>query len=246
MDVGFKTDKGIRRANNEDAFFVLNKDKVFIVADGVGGSNSGEIASRTAVNEVVGYIEKNELDDLHSDDEIKDYFFDCLKYANYKVLDLSQRYDANKGMATTMVLAYIRKDELYVLNVGDSRAYLFRDNDYYQITEDHTFVNTLLKAGMISPEKAKSHEDKHMITRAIGAEHTVEVDFFKTGLQSGDVILLCTDGMYDEVDESEMVRIIDESSSMSDACSELVELANSHGGHDNITVICIKIMEEDF
>ena len=173
MEVGFKTDKGLRRSNNEDACFVMKRDKVFIVADGVGGNNSGEIASRTCVNEIAKYVENGPLTGSENADEVRAYFEDCLRDVNFKVLEMSQRFEWNKGMATTVVVAYIQKDTLYIMNVGDSRGYILRNGELTQITEDHTYVNTLLKAGLISEDEAEHHENKNMITRAVGADYTI-------------------------------------------------------------------------
>lgn len=141
MEVGFTTDKGLRRSNNEDACFVLKKDKVFIVADGVGGNNSGEIASRTCVDEIAKYVETHDLTEVHGDDAIESYFAQCIKDVNFKILELSQRHEENWGMATTVVVAYLRGNQLYIFNVGDSRAYILHQGVLMQITEDHTYVN---------------------------------------------------------------------------------------------------------
>lgn len=245
MEVGFKTDKGLRRSNNEDACFVMKNDRIFIVADGVGGNNSGEIASRTAVNEIAKYIETNPLDQLHSANEIKAYFESCMKDVNFRILELSQRFEKNKGMATTVVIAYIVKDTLYIVNVGDSRGYVFREGALTQVTDDHTYVNTLLKAGLISEEEAETHENKNMITRAVGAEHTIDADFFAYNIKAGDIILICTDGLYGEVSENDLIAELQKEESMSDICNELVALANQNGGNDNITMVVLKVTEED-
>ena len=244
MDVGFKTDKGRRRVNNEDAFFVLRNDGVFIVADGVGGNNSGEIASRTAVNEVAQIVEDRPPKDLKGG-ALKEYFNKAIRGANFRVFDMAQRYVENSGMATTMVIAYIDGRRLLVCNVGDSRAYVYSDGILRQITEDHTYVNALVKAGVISKDQALEHEDKNMITKAVGAEQDVEPDFFEVGLKDGDCILLCTDGLYGELKAEEIAAIFAKGESMTDTCSELVDAANDGGGSDNITVICIRITEDE-
>ena len=244
MEVGFKTDKGQRRSNNEDACFVMRKEKIFIVADGVGGNNSGEIASRLAVDEIVQYVETHPLQEIQSE-QVQRYFEDCLKNANFKVLELSQRIEANKGMATTVVCAYVRGDTIYIVNVGDSRAYVFRDGILLQITEDHTYVNTLLKAGLITPDEAVNHENKNMITRAVGAGYTIDADFFAVPIQADDVILICTDGLYGEVEEAQLTSVLKEEKSMTDICNELVGMANENGGSDNITMVVLKVTEED-
>lgn len=244
MDVGFKTDKGKRRVNNEDAFFVLRNDGVFIVADGVGGNNSGEIASRTAVNEVAQFVEDHPPKGLRGL-ELRDYFYKAIRGANYRVFDMAQRYVENSGMATTMVVAYIDGTKLFVCNVGDSRAYVYGGGVLRQISEDHTYVNALVKAGVISKDEALTHEDKNMITKAVGAEQDVEPDFFELELMKGDCVLLCTDGLYGEVDAEDMAAIFAEGESMTDTCAALVDAANDGGGSDNITVICIRITEDE-
>ena len=245
MEVGFKTDRGLRRSNNEDACFVMKRDKVFIVAYGVGGNNSGEIASRTAVNEIAGYIETHSLEELKTPEEIKAYFEDCMKAANFKVLEMSRRFEKNRGMATTVVAAYIVRDKLYIVNVGDSRAYILRRGVLTQITEDHTYVNTLLKAGLISEKEAKHHVNKNMITRAVGADYTIDADFFTVPIEKEDIILICTDGLYGEVGDSELIRELEKEKSMSEICNKLVEAANRNGGSDNITMVVLKVTEED-
>ena len=243
MDVGFRTDRGRVRANNEDAFFILKNDGVFIVADGVGGSKSGEIASRTAVNEVAGFVENNKMG--VGEEEIKEFFLEALDVANEKVYGLSEKFSENMGMASTLVLAYIDGKDLYVVNVGDSRAYIYNDKTLKQITEDHTYVNALVNAGVITEGEAKERKDKNMITRAIGAEPTVEPDIFKVKIKAGDKILLCTDGLYGEIDEVEMAKVFGLNLSMTETCLFFVDMANANGGHDNITAVCIAITEDD-
>lgn len=190
-------------------------------------------------------METHPLDRLSTAEEIESYFSDCLKDVNFKVLELSQRFEKNKGMATTVVAAYILGDQLYIINVGDSRAYVLRDQVLTQITEDHTYVNTLVKAGIISQEEAQHHENKNMITRAVGADYTIEADYFQVPIEAGDVILICTDGLYGEVDEKELISRLSEKESMTHICNELVEAANRNGGSDNITMVVLKVTEED-
>lgn len=245
MDVGLRTDKGVRRTANEDACFVMSDEGVFVVADGVGGENSGDLASSTAVRKVADYICRNPLDGQKSSKEIRDYFFRCIENVNFTVFDLSNKKEENKGMATTLVAAYATGNSLYIMNIGDSRAYICRGGKLTQITEDHTYVNTLVKKGLITEEEAKTHENRHVITKAVGAERNVEPDFFKVATKVGDIVLICTDGLYGEIEETEMTGIISGGLSMQEACDRLVDRANENGGHDNITVVCIKIMEED-
>ena len=245
MEVGFKTDRGLRRSNNEDACYVLKQDKVFIVADGVGGNNSGELASKTCVDEIAKFVECHDLHQFHTDDEIQAYFEKCIKDVNFKVLELSQRHEENWGMATTVVVAHLHKGQLYILNVGDSRAYILRDGVMTQITEDHTYVNSLVKAGLITAEEAEHHENRNMITRAVGADHRIEADFFVVTAALGDRLLICTDGLHGEVGLDEITEIMCKDETMTDICDELVKIANAKGGNDNITMVVVEVTEED-
>ncbi len=245
MEVGFKSDKGVKRSNNEDACFVLLPDKVYVVADGVGGGNAGEIASRTAVNEIAKYVIENPINKMNNKYAIVNYLQDCLDKTNEKIYDMANTYEENSGMATTIVIVYSADGKAYITNVGDSRVYLFRKNQLVQLTEDHTYVNTLLKAGVISKEEADLDDRKNVITKALGADATVEPDFFQVEIIKDDIFVICTDGLYDEVESSEIAQILQNETSMSDACSELINRANTNGGHDNITIICLKVTEED-
>ena len=245
MQVGFKSDKGLKRTNNEDACFVMLPDKVYVVADGVGGSNAGEIASRTAVTEIANYITRNPIQEATNKYAIVNYFQKCLDEANRKIFSLSHTYAENSGMATTAVIVYAIDKKAYITNVGDSRAYIYRHGNLLQLTEDHTYVNTLVKAGILSKEQAEVDERKNVITKALGAEPTVEPDFFQVEVQKDDIFIICTDGLYDEVEKGEMIEILNREQSMSDVCTEFINRANKNGGRDNITVICLKVTEED-
>lgn len=245
MDIGFKTDKGKMRSNNEDACYVMPNDKIFLVADGVGGSNSGEIASRTVVTGVVDFVNKNPISEMETEKDIKEYFDSCVKSVNTAVFESSQKYQQNYGMATTLVIVYIRNNKMYAVNVGDSRAYILRGKRITQITEDHTYVNSLLKAGILTEKEARCHENKNMITKAVGAEPSIEPDFFVTSIAEGDVVILCTDGLYGELSNEEMIMKVNQNNTMGETCAELVKLANLNGGNDNITVICLRVTEDD-
>lgn len=245
MEVGFKSDKGLRRANNEDACFVLLPDRVYVVCDGVGGGNSGEIASRTAVNEVANYVLEHPVDSLSGKYEIVNYLQDCLEKANRKIYNMACTYEENTGMATTSIVIHVSEGKAYISNIGDSRVYLYRGTQLVQLTEDHTYVNSLVKAGIISEEQALTDSRKNVITKALGAEATVEPDFFQVELEEGDLMVACTDGLYDELDDEEMKLVLSKKQTMSEMCAEFVLRANTNGGHDNITVVCLKVTEED-
>lgn len=241
IQVGFKSDRGLKRKNNEDSCFVIPEDKIYIVADGVGGSNSGEVASRSAVSFIADYIKKNPIKAVKGREEIKNYFVNCMEEANSLVFELSYENTENKGMATTLVLAYVNRKKAYVVNIGDSRAYLMRDNNLTQITEDHTYVNTLIKSGAITADAARSHGKRHIITKALGGDRTAEPDIFEVKLMKDDILLLCTDGLHGEVDDDNICQILSSGQQMSEICNTLITRANRLGGNDNITVVCVKI-----
>lgn len=242
MQVGFKSDRGRKRAKNEDAFYVMPENNVFIVADGVGGSNAGEIASRTAVNEFANCFRNKHFDEQISDDDIRDFILESMDRINAKIFLMSLKHMENTGMATTMVAAFLYNKKAYFVNIGDSRAYILRDGELFQISEDHTYVNSLIKQGLITPEEGRLREDNYKITRAVGAEKNVQPDFYILDLKDGDIILLCTDGLHGAVDRPAITDILkNDNNTIQERCELLIELANRAGGFDNITAICVQI-----
>jgi len=241
IQIGFKCNKGIVRKNNEDACFVIPSHDVYIVADGVGGNNSGEVASRTAVTEIAELVNDCELDTFKSPEEIFGFFAEVIDYTNNKIYQMGQEDESNKGMATTLVMAYINGFEGYISNVGDSRAYLLRDGDLRQLTVDHTYVNELISKGLITEEEAETHKQRNVITKALGAEKFVGPDFYRISLCKDDILMLCTDGLYGELKDEQITEILQSGINMNDACAKLVDEANKAGGRDNITVVCIKL-----
>ncbi|NLY71783.1 MAG: Stp1/IreP family PP2C-type Ser/Thr phosphatase [Clostridiales bacterium] len=240
QNVTCKTDKGKIRQNNEDSLLCIEEKNFYMVADGVGGHNSGELASKLAVDYVRDYITNNPI--ISDDDTyLMNYFLECLSEVNAIIYERASKNIEDQGMATTAALLYIRNNKAYVVNVGDSRAYLARDGELIQITEDHTYVNELLKRGSISAEEAKDHPKRNMITRALGSKESIEPDFYKFDIYKGDIILLCTDGLYNEIDVNEINSLITNSTDTSTIAHELIKRANEQGGNDNITVICVEI-----
>lgn len=245
MEVGFRTDKGKHRKNNEDACFVIPKENVYILCDGVGGNNSGEVASRNTVSGIAEYVSENPLENVRTFRTVKTYFDNCLQKVNYEILKESKSSVENRGMATTLVLTYFNGSKIYTMNVGDSRAYILRDGKLKQITEDHTYVNSLVKAGVITEEEAVDHENRNMITRAVGADYGVQPDFFSGTVKVGDIILMCSDGLYDEVPDDKLIELLTQEKGVNDIASDLVDEANKNGGADNITTIVLKVTEDD-
>ena len=244
MNIGYLTDRGRRRPTNEDAVKVLEQENFFMLADGVGGNRSGEVASQSALDAMEKFITHNPPQWLESRDEIFRYFRAAVNYVNHYIIKLSEARPQYTGMATTLVFAYIRDGELYVANVGDSRVYLINRGMIQQITEDHTYVNDLVKMGAITREEAQHHARKNVITRAIGANANNEPDCFSVPLERGDRILLCSDGLYDEVEDEAIFATVSRFDDMRICAEDLVALANENGGNDNISVICVELMED--
>ena len=240
MEFGFKSDTGKARKINQDACSVLPDEKLFLVADGVGGHNDGELASRTALADIAEHVKEHPLSADADDAAVKEYFDSLIRSVNTHVYEMARR-NIPGGMATTLVVLYLGREKAYAANVGDSRLYLIRDDSIRQITEDHTYVNNLIKEGIITKEQARTHPDKNMITRAIGAEAEVKPDFFDFEIQQDDILLLCTDGLYNEVRDQEICEALISADDMNSVCSSLVDQANERGGLDNITVVSVKI-----
>jgi protein phosphatase len=245
--VGFRTDVGRRRDGNEDALLVLPKYRLFAVADGVGGRSSGEIASRKTVNGIEAFLKSNPIDKpenmegKYRHNWFKSYFLRCFQKINNEILAMALCDPRKEGMATTAVVAYADGDTLYIINIGDSRAYIVRDGEISQLTEDHTYVNKLISTGMLTRSEARQHPQKNMITRALGAVGGAEPDFYYYDIQEGDRVLLCTDGLHGELTDEEIRDTILAERNLNTVCRNLVKEANDRGGHDNITVVCLEI-----
>lgn len=245
MKIGYITDKGMRRTKNEDAVKVMPDSRFFMLADGVGGNKAGEIASQAALDFLEDYVLNNPIENVEGSEAIFRYFEDAVNYVNESILQLSQTKPEYAGMATTLVFAYIDDKILYVANVGDSRVYFMHKDEIHQITEDHTYVNDLVKMGAISRNEAEHHYKKNVITRAIGANAYNNPDCYNIYVEPEDKILICSDGLYDELSEQEILTRMGESYDMGECAEELVRLANENGGNDNISVICINMVEDD-
>lgn len=246
MRSGGKTDIGLVRKVNEDSYLCerltgCDNSYLYIVADGMGGHNAGEVASSMAVQEVADYIRKN-VDVLKlGDKEILDLIRNAILYANDKVYKTSIIKSNCLGMGTTLSMVLVKDTGLYIGHVGDSRIYLIRDNEISRLTEDHSLVAELIKAGTIKPEEANNHPQKNVITRALGTEYTLEPDVNMFEMLCGDYILICTDGLSNAVMEEDMVHIIMNASDLDEACELLVNKAKDNGGFDNITAVIIQM-----
>lgn len=233
--IGVKSDVGNIRDLNEDFYMYYEgkEFKLYVVADGMGGHNSGEIASKIACEEVINFIKSN----FYEFDNIGALLKAAFKSANFEVLNLSLKDESTRGMGTTLVSALIYKDHIYIANVGDSSCYVKRGLDTIKITKDHSLVQELIDSGSISKEESKNHPKKNVITRAVGTSTKLEVDVFKLDYNKKDVFMLCTDGLSNEINIQENMNNILDNSNLQLVCDELVKLSKINGGRDNITVM---------
>lgn len=239
MKIFSQTDVGKVRSSNQDAFFAgeLENGAAFgIVCDGMGGANAGNIASETAVKVISDYILRSYRIGMNEFD-IEKMLKNAMDNANLEIYELSSSKEEYTGMGTTAVVALIQNGKAIIANVGDSRIYLI-DEDISQLTRDHSVVQSLIESGKISPEDAKVHPRKNVITRALGTENSIIADTSAVDLNEGSVLLLCTDGLSSYVDKPDILKTFKEKSPEK-VPKELIKLANSAGGGDNITVVTL-------
>ena len=230
-----KTDIGMVREVNQDYVFVTetpigNLPNLLVVADGMGGHRAGEYASRLAVE-----VLKQELEGS-TEESPEAVMRNAITRANERVLEAARQDAKLSGMGTTLVVATVIERTLYFANVGDSRLYLLSD-DIKQLSKDHSLVQEMVRLGGINQEEAKSHPDKNIITRAIGAKDELDIDFYEYRLKKNDMILMCTDGLSNMVEDEEMLHIVKCSRDGVEAVEQLIERAKDNGGNDNIGVI---------
>ena len=239
MRIYSATDVGQKRKMNQDYVFVSqepvgNLPNLFAVADGMGGHNAGDYASAHAVQTLVSQIQADA--DFNPIKVIRH----AIEAANTESIDQAQRDEGLRGMGTTMVVATIVGNYAYVANVGDSRLYVVQ-GQIRQVTRDHSLVQEMVRLGEINAEEARNHPDKNIITRALGAEKTVDVDFFDLKLEPGNTILMCSDGLSNMVEDRKMEEIItNPDKDITWKGDTLIREANQNGGKDNIAVILIE------
>jgi PPM family protein phosphatase len=226
------TDPGRRRRRNEDSFVV--QPPLFAVADGMGGAQAGEVASKLAA----AALQDTDPGAVRGSEDI----VELIQEANRRVHARSNEDPSTSGMGTTMTVALVEDGHVMIGHVGDSRAYRVRDGKLEQLTEDHSLVNELLKSGKLSPEEAEVHPQRSVITRAVGTDPDVDVETYPVETREGDLFLLCSDGLTDMVAESEILEILERNRDDLDrAARALIQAANRGGGEDNITVVAFEI-----
>ncbi len=236
------TSIGLVRKNNQDAFFRSDTsvgilDNLYIVADGVGGQRAGEVASAHAIDYYVDVIKTDK------ETEIQALMATALKLANARVLEESKTDESLNGMCTTLVGCSISDGYLHVVNVGDSRLYVYKDK-LEQFTLDHSLVEELFRAGIIDEKEMKDHPDRNMITRAVGSEGNLKVDYFKTEIKDIKYVLLCSDGLTKMMDDERIAEYFCDITDLDATAQAMVDEANARGGKDNTTVVIVDLSGE--
>ncbi len=233
------SDKGMCRKNNEDHCDAKNVGNftLLVLADGMGGANSGEVASEKAVSEVFRYLNEDFLRNLNAPD-IPKALAQVVDKANSVLFNLAQSDPALKGMGTTLEICLISENSAYIAHIGDSRVYkITPGGEITRLTKDHSLVEYMIEAGTITPEEAFNHPQRNVITKALGTAPEAEPDIFIRSLEEDDIILLCSDGLSNMLPEKEIADVVLEGTPLSERTEKLIQLANEAGGNDNITVV---------
>jgi protein phosphatase len=245
------TDPGLARENNEDAFYVSESEALCIVADGMGGHSSGEVASQLAIETIKRYYDESLVDEdafrwrlprwpfkrrkpAHSEER---RLVQSVMLANAAIFEHAIRHEDCKGMGTTIVGAYFLESGAYFIHIGDSRAYRLRNGTLTRLTNDHSLANEYLEMGILRPDEVAHFPYKNVITRACGLNDTVEPEVRFHTLRSDDLYLFCSDGLTDPVPESEIHDLLRDGNDLNGICKSLVNAANDGGGPDNVTVV---------
>ena len=245
IEVAGETNVGMKRNHNEDNFSILEENGLYIVADGMGGHASGEVASQMAVDALKEFFSATEQDPErtwpYKMDRSKGYeenrLITGIKLANLRIYESAQRDSRQRGMGTTIVSLFAVEDGVYIAHVGDSRSYRLRDKQLEQITEDHSLLNDYIKMKRLTPEEIANFPHKNVIVRALGMKDTVKVDTRFETPREGDTYLLCSDGLSGPVSDEEILEIMTSAPDLKTAASRLIERANQNGGPDNITCV---------
>ena len=240
MKVFAKSDIGKAREMNQDAYYASQPSDtvgLYIVADGMGGYNGGEVASTIAVTAAKNYIETNFAETEHTKEKLQELVKSAVEYANMLVYEKAKEIPELEGMGTTIEVALVHNNRVYIGHVGDSRIYRIRKEFIRKITTDHSYVQKLVKDGKISKEEATHHPKKNMLTKALGCTSFVEPDVTVKGFLKDDILVLTSDGLTNMIKDQEIYEIVKDNIEV--ATDKLIDKANENGGLDNITVIIV-------
>lgn len=239
MQTFYMTDAGKVRTHNEDNVIILNNNNEFIlaVADGMGGHKAGEVASNIAIEYVKESFES--LETLGKKEDAIDYLRKIVKEINDKIFDYTKSHPESKGMGTTLVIAIKTEDYVLYGNIGDSSGYVIKNGTLHKITKDHTLVNLLVSTGELTPEQAKFHPRKNLLTRALGANDPIEIDIFDVDTAVSG-LFLCSDGLTNMVADDQIEKVLNNKSSIEEQVEKLIKKSNMRGGTDNISIAYLK------
>ncbi|MDN3014802.1 Stp1/IreP family PP2C-type Ser/Thr phosphatase [Paenibacillus sp. BSR1-1] len=246
MKAVFKTDQGKVRQNNEDnGGTFVNRDghRLAIVADGMGGHRAGDVASKMTVTYLQEKWEQSQ--GLNTADQAEEWLKSNIREVNRLVYEHARRNEECEGMGTTIEAVIATDNFTSIAHVGDSRCYILNDSGFQQLTDDHTWVNELVRTGQISKEDAEHHPRKNWILRALGTEQDVKIDIKTIMFEEGDYLLICSDGLSNKVSDTEMVQILQNQTTLEQKAQSLIVMANDNGGEDNITLIILEFNIEN-
>jgi protein phosphatase len=241
LDIYGASHQGKVRDHNEDAFVIDKENGIFLIADGVGGNNAGEIASRIVSGVLPLMLHKNLSEkNILSEIEIKQIINKTLQEINQQIFSHSKLDPKLNGMASTVVFCLLLNETAYIVNVGDSRAYLIHNGNIFQITKDHSLIAVLLNMGQINKEEAKNHPSRHVITSSLGQEREIDIEINSFEQHINDILILCSDGLTDMIEDEKIYELAIQNSNSEITCSHLISAALENGGKDNVTVIVAK------
>jgi serine/threonine protein phosphatase PrpC len=232
------TDVGRVRGHNEDAFYVSDDGTVWIVADGMGGHEAGEVASALAIEAIRAFfLQRHELNADDDSDSVERLLVESLEAAQRKVLEASQGHETDRQMGCTILIGCLRGDQLYTCHAGDVRCYVWSGTELQALTRDHSVVATLVAGGQLTADQARVHPQKNEVLQAIGMPYGIVPDVNSRVLQAGDRVLLCSDGLWEALSDREIAAVVGSDGTMRQLATQLVNRANAAGGPDNITVV---------
>lgn len=252
VQVAGKTDLGCVRTNNEDNLGYDTRFGIFVVCDGMGGQAAGEVASKMGVDTILEYFRKAGVDgkypvegpEMEGVSERANALASSIRRANKSIFDAASKNAGHAGMGSTVVAAMVKGNFLSIAHVGDSRIYLIRKDSIQQLTNDHSLVMEQVRRGLITKEEAEKSNMQNIIIRALGSEDTVEADVDDMVAQSGDILLLATDGLTKHVKDNALLKLVKSAPTLSQACDALIQAARDDGGDDNITCILVRVVEQ--
>lgn len=234
------TDVGMKRDSNEDAFLLLPDKQLYIVSDGMGGHNAGEVASLTAVKALVTYYVPLAIS-TNNAEAIKETMIDAISEANKRVWDMSRSRSEYSGMGCTVAMVFIDGNKIHACHIGDSRVYVINRKEIVQVTTDHSVVTELVQAGTMTKKEARFSDLKNQLTQAIGIASSIRPEYNMRQVEKCDIVLLCTDGLWDMLEDDKIFKAVHKGGMPEEICARLIHMANEAGGEDNITVIVASI-----